>query len=200
MAFIMSDMIGLVRNLLGDNEPGCQVFSDEQLCGHITHALEVYSGYLPVMVVMEAETVAGQAVIELGECQDGDRVLRVEYPAGQLPPCYRRFRQAGQTVVLEDPPLPDGGPAFIYCGRLHFLDEEGTSLPAGHLSLVARGAAGLCALSEAVRCVNRINAGGSAVSRDYNAWGEAVYEGFIRALRALAGKKRVEASRLYRAG
>ncbi|MBA7662538.1 hypothetical protein ES703_70567 [subsurface metagenome] len=125
-------------------------------------------------------------------------VEAVEYPADKFPKRYQRFSLWGDTLTLLGSEVPDGSNAYIYYGKLHTLDAEGSTIPAEHDDLIAAGACGYAAVEWAVYAINRVNVGGVITPKEFLAWGNEKLRYFKSELKRLGRRNRVRVRSLYR--
>ena len=108
------------------------------------------------------------------------------------------FSVWGDTLTL----LVDSAPVSaqsvtVFYGKLHLLDDDGSTLPAALEDVVATGAGGYAALEWASFATNRVNVGGSDTWRDYLVWGEQRLAAFAAALARQGQRSAVRVRRLY---
>ena len=136
--------------------------------------------------------------ISLTSLADRLVVEAVEYPVDQYPATYVPFSLWGDTLTL----LVDSAPISaqdvnVFYGKLHTLDDGGSTLAAALEDIVATGAAGYAALEWASFATNRVNTGGSETWRDYLIWGEQRLAAFSAALARHGHRSAVRVRRLY---
>ena len=194
----LSAMRALVRRDLHDEDAENYRWSDDELDRHIERAVRETSLAAPLATKATLTTTAGSRELSLSSVSDRVVVEAVEYPLGQYPPAYVAFSLWGDTLTL----LVDSAPLSeqdveVYYGKLHTLDESGSTLPAVLEDIVATGAAGYAALEWASFATNRVNAGGSETWRDYLVWGEQRLAAFSAALARHGHRSAVRVRRLY---
>jgi hypothetical protein len=194
----LSTMRSLLRRDLHDQDSGNYRWSDDELNRHIDRAVREASLASPLDAKAVLTTTAGSRDVSLASLTDRLVVEAVEYPTGLYPPAYVPFSIWGDTLTL----LVDSAPVSlmnvsIYYGKLHTLDENGSTLPASLEDLVATGAEGYAALEWASFATNRVNAGGKDTWRDYLVWGEQRLASFTAALARQGNRSAVRVRRLY---
>jgi hypothetical protein len=188
----------LVRRDLHDEDPTAYRWSDAELERHIQHALRELSLSSPLQATATLSAVVGSRDLALGGLADLLRVEAAEYPVGQYPPAYVRFRVWSGTLTLLIDTLPGGGePVRLFHTKLHLLDATSSTLPAHLEELVVMGAGAYAALEWASFATNRVNVGGPDTWRHYLAWGRERLAIFQRDLARLAANNIVRPRRLY---
>ena len=124
-------------------------------------------------------------------------VEAVEFPIDDYPPRYQRFSIWGDILTIVSGSEPDGSNCRVYYGTLHTLDAQGSTLPGKHEDLVATGAGGYAALEWAAHAINRVNVGGTNVSKEFRLWGSERLAVFQEALNRLGRRQRVRVQRLF---
>ena len=192
----INDLRNLLRLDLGDTTLATYRWDDAELDRHLQRAAAEYSLALPRQLSAAVDTVAGSRELDITALTGRVRVEAVEYPAGQEPRALRRFAGRGDTLVIEDGPVPDGSPAVVHYGAAHLLDETGTTIPDAHRETVLAGAAAYSAIEWAVRAVNRVNTGTDAEG-GYFRWGSARLAYFQSALKTLRYGRKVRVGHAY---
>ncbi len=196
----LTDIRARVRTDLHDEEAGEYRWASAELDRHVSHALRELSLAVPVESKANLEVPAGSRDISLSSLAGLVLVDSVEYPAGQFPPAYVGFRVWGGTLTLLTEQTPsEGEEAAVYYGKLHTLNYTSSTVPEALEDVLVAGASGYAALSMSGFTINRINAGGDAVWRDYMAWGRERLNVFHRALARHGRGGRLRARQLRRA-
>jgi len=159
---------------------------------HIAHAVKDFSEAIPLEQKATKATTSGSRELDISSLSGKVVVEAVEYPVDRFPRRYQRFSLWGDTEV------PDGANAYIYYGKLHTLDTEGSTIPQQFEELVALGAEGYAAVEWAVYATNRVNVGGSATTSEFLRWGREKLRQFKVELRRLGRRHRVRVSSLYK--
>lgn len=193
----ITEMRATVRRDLHDEDAAGYRWTDDEIDRHITRAVKEYSGAAPDEQTAVQATTAGSRALDVSGLAGLVMVEAVEYPAGEFPPRYRRFALWGGTLTVLDGEVPDGGDASIFYGRLHTLDDSGSTVPARHEDLIALGAAGHAAIAWGLYAVNRVNLGGTGTAAALLAWGEVRVEVFRTGLKMVGRKGGVRVSTLY---
>jgi hypothetical protein len=187
-----------MRRDLHDQDSGSYRWSDDELNRHIDRAVREASLASPLDAKAVLNTMAGNRDVPLDSLEDRLVVEAVEYPTDLYPPAYVPFSVWGDTLTL----LVDSAPVSvmdvsIHYGKLHTLDEDGSTLPASLEDVVATGAEGYAALEWASFATNRVNAGGTDTWRDYLVWGEQRLASFTAALARQGHRSAVRVRRLH---
>lgn len=200
MAAGLEDYRGIVRHMLGESDEAVPIFSDASLNDHISHAVEIYSRYLPRQASCDVATVPGSFTLSLAGIEPNTGVVVVEYPPGLDPPCHVPFEIWESNLTLLEGQTPDGGSARVHYTLPHQVDEQGSTVPENHVRLLATGAAALAAFREAVKSANRVNTGGTGAAGRYLEWAGRRLDFYMATLRKLALCRTVRTGRLYRSG
>jgi hypothetical protein len=194
----LSAMRALVRRDLHDEDAASYRWSDDELDRHIARAVREASLAAPLEAKTDLTTTAGSRDLSLSSLSDRVVVEAVEFPLDQYPPAYVAFSLWGDTLslLIDSAPITEQS-VRVYYGKLHALDENGSTLPAALEDVVATGAAGYAALEWASFATNRVNVGGSETWRDYLVWGEQRLAAFAAALARCGHRSAVRVRRLY---
>jgi hypothetical protein len=194
----LSTMLALVRQDLHDTDSNNYRWTDADLERHIAHAVKDYSAALPLDQVAAIATTGGSREVSLAGLTGIVTIEAVEFPIGRFPPCLPHFALWNNLLVLFGDVVPDGSNCRIYYGRLHTLDNVGSTLPACHEDLVAAGACGYAALQIAGYSIDRVNTGGLNTPVVWAAWGKGILDLFRAELKRLGRRRRVCAKSLFR--
>ena len=194
----LTDMRTTVRRDLHDEDSNNYRWTNDELDRHIAHAVKELSEQIPYEQKATKATTAGSRELDISAITGRVMVEAVEYPADRFPRRYQPFSLWGDTLTLLGDEVPDGSNAYIYYGKLHTLDGDGSTVPAQHEDLIAAGACGYAAVAWAVYAVNRVNVGGTVTPRELLDWGNQKLKYFRQELRRLGRRNRVRVSTLYR--
>jgi hypothetical protein len=193
----LTEMRGIVRRDLHDEDENNYRWTDDELDRHIAHAVKDYSEALPLEQKAAVDTVAGSREIDVSTIIDRVMIEAAEYPTGKFPPRYQRFSLWADMVTLLGGEVPDGSEANIYYGAVHTLNESGSTVPAIHEDLIAAGACGYAAVEWAIYAINRVNTGGTPVPNGLKNWGKEKLDFFRAELKRLGRRRRVRTQVLY---
>ena len=191
----LTEMIARVRQDLHDEDPEQYRWEDSLLARHITHAVKDFSQACPRETRAALATLAGSRDIDVSALTDRITIEAVEYPAGLFPKRYSRFSLWSDVLTLLVEEVPDGMDCNIYYGRLHTLDEAGSSIPSQYEDIIATGACGYAATELGSCTINRVNVGGAGTPEAFLEWGQTKLTVFRADLKRLT--RRLSASRLY---
>jgi len=194
----LTDMRAMVRRDLHDEDDGNYRWTDDELNRHIARAVKDLSEYLPSEQKATKATTSGLRELDILNLSDRVMMMAVEYPVDQFPRRYQRFSLWGDTLTILSEEIPDGSNAYVYYGKLHTLDADGSTIPGRYEDLVAAGAAGYAAVEWAIFAVNRVNVGGDTTPREFLGWGRERLNFFRQELRRLGRRNRVRDSSLYK--
>ena len=194
----LTDMRAIVRRDLKDEDSENYRWTDDELNGHIAHAVKGFSEAIPYEQKAVKSTTSGSREIDLSTLTGRVMVEAVEYPVDKFPKNYQRFSLWADTLTLLGNEIPDGANAYIYYGKLHTLDASTSTLPTRLEDLIATGAGGYAAVEWAVYAVNRINVGGDQTPVEFLAWGREKLDFFKAELKRLGRRNRVRVRSLYK--
>ena len=194
----LTEMRTIVRRDLHDEDSGSYRWTNDELDRHVAHAVKDFSQAIPCEQTATKATTSGSREIDVSTITNRVMVEVVEYPVDKFPKRYQRFSLWGDTLTLLGSEVPDGSSAYIYYGKLHTLDAEGSTIPAEHDDLIAAGACGYAAVEWAVYAINRVNVGGVITPKEFLAWGNEKLSYFKSELKRLGRRNRVRVRSLYR--
>ncbi len=193
----LTEMIALVRQDLHDEESGNYQWSDAELTRHINRAVRELSERVPLLARATMPTTSGSRELDISSLSDRVMVEAVEYPVDASPPDYRRFSIWGDTLTIIGGSEPNGSNCHVYYGTLHTLDDNGSTIPAKYLDLVATGACGYAAMEWAAYAINRVNVGGTMTPGEFRLWGSERLGTFQDRLKRLGRRQRVRPQQLF---
>jgi hypothetical protein len=188
----------LVRRDLHDEDAVSYRWTDDEIDRHIARAVKEMSVASPLEAKATLSATAGSREVSIASLSDRVTLEAVEYPVGQYPPSYASFSLWGDTLTLLVDSTPFAAEELnVFYGKLHTLDENGSTIPTRLEDVVATGAAGYAALEWASFATNRVNVGGSDTWRDYLVWGQQRLAAFHAALSRYGHRSAVRVRRLY---
>ncbi len=193
----LTEMRGIVRRDLHDEDAANYRWSDDELDRHISHAVKEFSQAIPYEQKATKATTSGSREIDISTITDRIMVEAVEYPVDKFPKRYQRFTLWADILTLLGDEVPDGSNAYIYHGKLHTLGESST-IPIKYEDLIAAGACGYAAVEWAAYAINRVNVGGTITPREFLNWGNERFNFFKQELKRLGRRNRVRISQLYK--
>ena len=193
----LTDMRTIVRRDLHDEDDNNYRWTDDELNRHIAHAVKEFSEYIPYEQKATKATTSGSRELDISTITDRIMVEAMEYPVDKFPKRYQLFALWGDTLTILGDEIPDGSNAYIYYGKLHTLDANGSTIPAKLEDLIAIGACGYAAVEWAVYATNRVNVGGTATPKEFLAWGNQKLRYFRQELSRLGRRNRIRSRSLY---
>ncbi|MGH2633094.1 MAG: hypothetical protein ACRDG3_06760 [Tepidiformaceae bacterium] len=191
----LADIRARTRTDLQDSDAP-QRWTDDDLDRHIAHALAELSLAMPQELSATIATTPNSRELSVAALTGLVEVQRVEYPTGDFPPCFVRFTQWGETILLDLVNAPDGADAAIDYTASHTLDGSGSSVPVRFEELLVMGASAYAVLEQSVATIDGLNTGGPAVPEQFAASGRARLTAFGQLLRQYARANRVRSRRL----
>jgi hypothetical protein len=194
----LSEMRAIVRRDLKDEDAANYRWTDDELERHIAHAIRELSEFIPCEQKTTKATTADSRDIDISSLSDRIMVQAVEYPVDNFPRRFQRFSLWGDTITLLGEEVPDGSNAYVYYGKLHTLDAEGSTIPSYLEDLIAAGACGYAAVEWAAYALNRVNVGGTMTPKEFQAWGNEKLSFFKSELKRLGRRNRVRVRSMYK--
>ena len=194
----LTDMRAIVRRDLHDEDSGNYRWTDDELNRHIAHAVKEFSESVPYEQKATKATTSGSRDLDISTVTDRIMVEAVEYPVDKFPRKYQPFALWGDNLTILGEEVPDGSNAYIYYGKLHTLDADGSTISARLEDLIATGACGYAAVEWAGYAINRVNVGGTITPREFLNWGKQKLRYFRQELRRLGRRNRIRTRSLYK--
>jgi hypothetical protein len=193
----LTEMITIVRQDLHDQDSSNYRWTDEELTRHIGRAVIEFSEEVPLPARATLPTTPDSREVDISGLAERIMVEAAEYPLASFPPDYQQFTVWGDTLTIISGSEPDGSNCYIYYGKLHTLDINGSTIPAKHEDIIAAGASGYAATEWGVYAINRVNIGGTVTAKEYREWGDERLKFFRQELKRLGRKNRIRVSSLY---
>jgi len=194
----LSTMRNMVRRDLKDEDSANYRWNNDELDRHIAHAAKELSEAVPLPTKATLATTSGSREIDISSLIERVMIEAVEYPVGRFPPHYQQFSLWGDILSLFGDEVPDGSNCYVYYGKLHTLDAQGSTIPTRLDDLIATGAGGYAAVEWAVFATNRVNIGGTITPEAFLKWGQEKLNYFKQELKRLGRKNRARLSQLYK--
>jgi len=194
----LSTMRTIVRRDLKDEDSANYRWNNDELDRHIAHAAKELSEAVPLPTKATLATTSGSREIDISSLIERVMIEAVEYPVGRFPPHYQQFSLWGDILSLFGDEVPDGSNCYVYYGKLHTLDAQGSTIPTRLDDLIATGAGGYAAVEWAVFATNRVNIGGTITPEAFLKWGQEKLNYFKQELKRLGRKNRARLSQLYK--
>ena len=194
----LTEMRTIVRRDLHDEDAANYRWTDDELDRHISRAVKEFSEALPYEQKETVATTSGSREIDISTITSRIMVEAIEYPVDKFPKRYQRFSLWGDGLTLLGDEVPDGSNTYIYYGKLHTLDAEGSTIPNKFEGLIAAGACGYAAIEWAVYAINQVNIGGTTTPREFLNWGKERLNYFNQELKRLGRRNRIRIRSLYK--
>ncbi len=194
----LAEMRTIVRRDLHDEDDANYRWTNDELDRHIAHAANDFSEAIPYEQKAIKATTSGSRELDISTLTDRIMVEAIEYPVGKFPKRYQRFSLWADTLTLLGDEVPNGSNCYIYYGKLHTIDAEGSTIPIKHEDLVATGACGYAAVEWAAYAINRVNIGGLMTPREFLTWGREKLGYFKQELKRLGRRNRVRVRSVYK--
>jgi len=121
------------------------------------------------------------------------RVESVEFPIGENPSHYQKFRIWQDTIQMSDE--GNGSDARVRWYKEHTLDAESSTIPAQFEEIIVLGATGYLAASASVYTVDKATIAGKWATINFLKWGEQRLDRYEKKLKAL--KSRIISKEFY---
>jgi len=194
MANNLDGIRALVRQLLRDefDVNKTMEWEDDELDIFIIAVLLDISNARPYEVKESVTLTVNSIETDVSTIEDLISVRYAEYPVGTTPnPDYRNVTRFGDTVRVVTNRRPSGDEtAYLYCHKLHSVTESTSTLPPDLEKLLVIGVAAKAARSRSRTQINKMNIGGTRVSREHLTWAQ-VQEGKFNSGLALKTKQRI---------
>ncbi len=194
----LAEMRTIVRRDLHDEDDTNYRWTNDELDRHIAHTVKDFSEAIPYEQKATKATTSGSRDLDISTLTDRVMVEAIEYPVGKFPKRYQRFSLWADTLTLLGDEMPDGSNCYIYYGKLHTIDAEGSTIPTKHEDLVATGACGYAAVEWAAYAINRVNIGGLMTPKEFLTWGREKLGYFKQELKRLGRRNRIRVRSVYK--
>jgi hypothetical protein len=182
MGALLAEFRTRLRDDLDDSAG--DVWTDDELDRHISHALRELSHYLPRQRKTTLATIADDRELDVSSLTPRRRIEAVEYPTGNDPKTSASFTLWMDTLTIVSGSVPDGSNANLYWTGQHTLDLTTTTLSEEDEEILALGAEGYACRQQAYYQINRLATGGPSVDRDWSSEYKELLRQFHAALRS----------------
>jgi len=189
----LATMRARVREDLQDEDEANYRWTNDQVDGAIERVVREFSIVKPIQQQDDIATVESSRDIDISSLSGLIRVESVEFPIGQHPSYYQKFRLWQDTIQMSDE--GDGGDARVRWYKEHTLDAESSTIPSQFEEIIVLGATGYLATSASVYTVDKATIAGKWATINFLKWGEQRLERYEKKLRAL--KSRVITKEFY---
>ena len=189
----LATMRARVREDLQDEDAQNYRWTNDQVDGAIERVVTEFSIVHPIQQQDDIATVGSSRDIDISSLSGLIRVESVEFPIGQNPSYYQKFRIWQDTIQMGDE--GDGGDARVRWYKEHTLDAESSTIPTQFEEIIVLGATGYLAASASVYTVDKATIAGKWATINFLKWGEQRLDRYEKKLKAL--KSRVISKELY---
>jgi len=189
----LATMRARVREDLQDEDAANYRWTNDQVDGAIERVVEEFSIAHPIQQQDDIATVESSRDIDISSLSGLIRVESVEFPIGENPSYYQKFRIWQDTLQMDDE--GDGSDARVRWYKEHTLDAESSTIPTQFEEIIVLGATGYLATSASVYTVDKATIAGKWATINFLKWGEQRLDRYSKKLRAL--KSRVITREFY---
>jgi len=186
-------MRGRVREDLQDEDAQNYRWTNDQVDGAIERVVREFSIAHPIQQQDDIATVESNRDIDISSLSGLIRVESVEFPIGENPSYYQKFRIWQDTIQMDDE--GDGSDAMVMWYKEHTLDAESSTIPAQFEEIIVLGATGYLATSASVYTVDKATIAGKWATINFLKWGQTRLDRYEKKLKAL--KSRIISKELY---
>jgi len=189
----LATMRARVREDVQDEDDANYRWTNDQVEGAIERAVREFSIVYPIQQQDDIATVESSRDIDISSLSGLIRMESVEFPIGENPSHYQKFRIWQDTIQMSDE--GDGGDARVKWYKEHTLDAESSTIPTQFEEIIVLGATGYLAASASVYTVDKATIAGKWATINFLKWGEQRLERYEKKLKAL--QSRVISRELY---
>ena len=189
----LTAMTARVREDVQDEDEANYRWTDDQVEGAIERAVREFSIVAPIQQQDDIATVESSRDIDISSLSGLIRMESVEFPIGENPSHYQKFRIWQDTIQMSDE--GDGGDARVKWYKEHTLDAESSTIPTQFEEIIVLGATGYLASSASVYTVDKATIAGKWATINFLKWGEQRLERYEKKLKAL--KSRIISREFY---
>jgi len=188
----LATMRARVREDLQDEDDANYRWTNDQVDGAIERVVKEFSIVSPIQQQDDIATVESSRDIDISSLSGLVGVESVEFPIGENPSHYQKFRIWQDTIQMDDE--GDGDDARVRWYKEHTLAESST-IPTHLEEIIVLGATGYLAASASVYTVDKATIAGKWATINFLKWGEQRLERYEKNLKAL--KSRIISKKLY---
>jgi len=189
----LATMRARVREDLQDEDEANYRWTNDQVDGAIERVVREFSIVKPIQQQDDIATVESSRDIDISSLTGLIRVESVEFPIGENPSYYQKFRIWQDTIQMSDE--GNGSDARVRWYKEHTLDAESSTIPTQFEEIIVLGATGYLAASASVYTVDKATIAGKWATINFLKWGEERLERYEKKLRAL--KSRIISKEFY---
>jgi len=189
----LTAMTARVREDVQDEDEANYRWTDDQVEGAIERAVREFSIVAPIQQQDDIATVDSSRDIDISSLSGLIRMESIEFPIGENPSHYQKFRIWQDTIQMSDE--GDGGDARVKWYKEHTLDAETSTIPTQFEEIIVLGATGYLATSASVYTVDKATIAGKWATINFLKWGKERLERYEKKLKAL--KSRIISKEFY---
>ena len=189
----LTEMRARVREDLQDEDAANYRWTNDQVDGAIQRVVMEFSIVKPIQQQDDIATTESSRDIDISSLSGLIGVESVEFPIGENPTYYQKFRIWQDTIQMTDE--GDGSDARVRWYKEHTLDAESSTIPTQFEEIIVLGATGYLATSASVYTVDRATIAGRHATANFLKWGQARLDRYEKKLKAL--KSRIISREFY---
>jgi len=189
----LTEMRARVREDLQDEDEANYRWTNDQVDGAIERVVQEFSIAKPIQQQDDIATVDSSRDIDISSLSGLIGVESVEFPIGENPTYYQKFRIWQDTIQMADE--GDGDDARVKWYKEHTLDAESSTIPSQFEELIVLGATGYLASSASVYTVDKATIAGKWATINFLKWGQERLDRYEKKLKAL--KSRIISKEFY---
>jgi len=182
----LTEMRARVREDLQDEDEANYRWTNDQVDGAIERAVREFSIVKPIQQQDDIATTESSRDIDISSLSGLIRVESVEFPIGENPSYYQKFRLWQDTIQMSDE--GNGSDARVRWYKEHTLDAESSTIPAQFEEIIVLGATGYLATSASVYTVDKATIAGKWATINFLKWGKERLDRYEKKLRALKSR------------
>jgi len=189
----LTEMRARVREDLQDEDEANYRWTNDQVDGAIERVVREFSLVKPIQQQDDIATAESSRDIDISSLSGLIGVESVEFPIGENPSYYQKFRIWQDTIQMDDE--GDGGDARVRWYKEHTLDAESSTIPSQFEEIIVLGATGYLATSASVYTVDKATIAGKWATINFLKWGQERLDRYEKKLKAL--KSRIISREFY---
>jgi len=181
----LATMRARVREDVQDEDEANYRWTNDQVDGAIERVVMEFSIVHPIQQQDDIATVESSRDIDISSLSGLIRVESVEFPIGENPSYYQKFRIWQDTIQMSDE--GNGSDARVRWYKEHTLAESST-IPSQFEEIIVLGATGYLAASASVYTVDKATIAGKWATINFLKWGKERLDRYEKKLRALKSR------------
>jgi len=182
----LATMRARVREDLQDEDEANYRWTNDQVDGAIERVVREFSIVKPIQQQDDIATVESSRDIDISSLTGLIRVESVEFPIGENPSYYQKFRIWQDTIQMSDE--GNGSDARVRWYKEHTLDAESSTIPTQFEEIIVLGATGYLATSASVYTVDKATIAGKWATINFLKWGKERLDRYEKKLKALQSR------------